>query len=97
MQNLAKIIKENGTPNISDIIQSKRKLRPDQIKELIRLDDCIIQRYRQAKVSAKECNHPLVKSNGIAYVRHGSNDFPPSRTELDQMYEKDRLRMGIYG
>ncbi len=31
----------------------------------------------------------LLKSNGIAYVRHGSNDFPPSRTELDEMYEKE--------
>jgi len=30
----------------------------------------------------------LLKSNGIAYVRHGSNDFPPSRAELDQMYKK---------
>jgi len=31
----------------------------------------------------------LLKSNGIAYVRHGSNDFPPSRAELDQMYKKE--------
>lgn len=33
----------------------------------------------------------LLKSNGIAYVRHGSNDFPPSRAELDQMYKKEGL------
>jgi hypothetical protein len=33
----------------------------------------------------------LLKKNGIAYVRHGSNDFPPSRTELNQMYS-DKTR-----
>lgn len=38
----------------------------------------------------------LLKSKGIAYVRHGSNDFPPSRAELDQLYQIKRSEYSIY-
>jgi len=41
----------------------------------------------------------LLKSKGVAYVRHGSNDFPANRLELDQMYEsrKTTSPYGVYG
>jgi len=41
----------------------------------------------------------LLKSRGVAYVRHGSNDFPANRLELDQMYESKKTTSpyGVYG
>jgi len=41
----------------------------------------------------------LLKSRGVAYVRHGGNDFPATRFELDQMYEsrKTTSPYGVYG
>ena len=41
----------------------------------------------------------LLKSRGVAYVRHGSNDFPANRLELDQMYEPKETTStyGFYG
>jgi len=36
-------------------------------------------------------NRPyLMKSRGVAFVRHGSNDFPANRLELDEMYESKK-------
>ena len=32
----------------------------------------------------------LLKSRGVPYVRHGSNDFPANRLELDEMYESKK-------
>ena len=41
----------------------------------------------------------LLKSRGVAYVRHGSNDFPANRLELDQMYKSKKTTSpyGVYG
>jgi len=33
----------------------------------------------------------ILQSNGVAYVRHGSNDFPPSRAELESYIQDNYL------
>ena len=37
----------------------------------------------------------LLKSRGVAYIRHGSNDYPATRLEFDRIYQSKQQAIGL--